>query len=154
MGNNACMNDEFTNRFFCWYLSDEVNKSKVAKELKNSETTIGKWRSRGVPTGKILACQSLMDKSHQKQMEELRNNLILRPTYDQFKRWNKKALDEGKIIEDWALEGLEKMADDYFESLPLVAEEDETGEYNKQPVNPAIENQNSGGDHSTDSKAS
>jgi phage repressor protein C with HTH and peptisase S24 domain len=42
------------------------------------------------------------------------NDLIMRPTYEQFLRWNKIALSEGKLIEDWAFDELEEAAAEYF----------------------------------------
>ncbi|MGJ8678624.1 MAG: S24 family peptidase [Akkermansiaceae bacterium] len=108
-----------------WMSENDHTNEWLADKLGVKLPTISSWRSnRPIPSKAIYIIKDLMDKDKDKEIEELRNNLILRPNYDQFKRWNEKALSEGKIIEDWAFDGLEAMADEYFSPISLLAEEE------------------------------
>ena len=66
------------------------------------------------------------------------NDLIMRPTYDQLKRWNKVALAEGKILEDWAFDELEEAANEYFSESPSpalkIAEDEKPYLYQKSNI--------------------
>jgi hypothetical protein len=42
--------------------------------------------------------------------------LVISPTEEQFRTWNRAALEEGQLIEDWAMGSLDKAAEDHFES--------------------------------------
>lgn len=108
------MNDELTAQFFSYFDKKEADKKTIAKELGNNVLTIGNWRSNGIPKGKRFACRALLEAIQDKKLEELRNTMIMRPSHDQHKKWNQAALDCGQLIEDWAFEGLEKLADEHF----------------------------------------
>jgi hypothetical protein len=49
---------------------------------------------------------------------EIRQNLVLRPTPEQFDIWNDAALAEGKRISDWALSGLDRLAAEHEVPIP------------------------------------
>ncbi len=108
------MTTDITVEFFTWLDASGLKPKDVADDLGNGWQTVSSWRSKGVPKGKQLACQAVMDKAREKMMEDLRGSMILHPTHKQFNAWNRAALAKGQTIEDWAFAGLEQMAADYF----------------------------------------
>jgi hypothetical protein len=123
------MNDQFTDTFFTWADNHRVTRDQIADATGNSKQTISNWRSNGIPKGKQLGCQSLIDQHHQQtHAPQTGNSLNFMPTHAQFKRWNQAALEKGQLIEDWAFEGLEQLADKHFSKQLKLAEEDEVAE--------------------------
>lgn len=110
------MSDEFTADFFT-YIDRHMSRDQVATALGNSRQTLSSWKSIGIPKGKRFACKALLD-SHKAGTSSATNIIIMRPSYDQFQRWNRAALSEGKTIEDWAFDGLEEMAAEHFAKIP------------------------------------
>lgn len=109
------MEDTFTEHFFAWADAQGISRDAIADATGNNPKTVSTWRSIGIPRGKQTACQFFMEQhTRAAQLEELRGKMLLRPTHEQFNRWNRAALREGKTIEDWAFEGLERMAEEYF----------------------------------------
>jgi hypothetical protein len=117
------MEDLFTSKFFAWADSNNVTREQIAKGTGNSKQTISKWRSIGIPRGKRLVCEALMNQHRHQDLEDLRGKMILRPTHAQFTRWNRAALSSGQTIEDWAFDGLERMADNYYNQRQHAAED-------------------------------
>lgn len=112
------MEKNFSALFFSWMESNDFSARDVAKSLNKEAQTVFNWRTKGVPKSQVFACQSLMDqKEQEKKSEVVKNTLVLHPTYAQFSRWNKAALDAGMTIEDWAFHGMEIMADQYFRAI-------------------------------------
>lgn len=122
-GTYGNMSNNFTDIFFTWSCSNGITRDQIAKATGNSPKTISTWRSIGIPKGKQLCCQSLIDQHKLQVFQELRNSIQLQPTHAQFKRWNQAALDNGKLIEDWAFEGLEELANHHFNSQLKAAED-------------------------------
>jgi hypothetical protein len=110
------MSDEFTQAFFS-YVDRHLSRKEVAEALGNSPKTISSWRSIGIPSGKVYACRHLIE-AHRQQTSKPSNVLVMHPSYEQFQRWNRAALDAGQTIEDWAFEGLEDLAARHFANKP------------------------------------
>lgn len=109
------MNDNFTEQFFSWADANDIGRETIAQATGNTKETISKWRSIGIPKGKQLGCKLFMEQhTRAAEIEDLRGKMILRPTHDQFQRWNRAALLAGQTIEDWAFDGLERMAAQQF----------------------------------------
>ena len=102
---------EFTEKFFNWLDSNRLRPMDVAEEIRNSARTISTWRSKGIPPSRIITCQSVMDRHASKESAQNTQIFILRPTYDEFREWNRAALEAGQLIEDWAMEGLNTLAE-------------------------------------------
>jgi hypothetical protein len=112
------MEKSFSALFFSWMESNSFSARDVAKSLNKEAQTVFNWRTKGVPKSQVFACQSLMDqKEQERKTESVKNTLVLHPTYAQFSRWNKAALESGMTIEDWAFNGMEIMADRYFAAM-------------------------------------
>lgn len=108
------MSMTFTDQFFQWADAHQVSREDIAAETGNSKQTISKWRSIGIPKGKEFGLRSFMERQYRSDTEEIRHKMVLEPNHAQFNRWNKASLAANKTIEDWAFEGLEKMAADYY----------------------------------------
>jgi DNA-binding transcriptional regulator YiaG len=92
-----------------------ISAETVATALKVGIQTVKNWRSIGVPERRKPHVAYFMStwQGRDSDSPELRQNLVLRPTPDQFDRWNDAALAEGKRISDWAISGLDKLADEH-----------------------------------------
>jgi len=109
------MEDNFTEAFFAWADANDIGRDAIAEATGNHPKTVSTWRSIGIPRGKQPACKFFMEQhTRAAEIEDLRGKMILRPTHDQFQRWNRAALQDGKTIEDWAFDGLERMAAEQF----------------------------------------
>ena len=119
------MSDKFTETFFAWAATNGIDRNQIAEATGNSAQTISKWRSIGIPKGKQLGCQSLIDQHKLDAYKEIRHSIPLQPSHAQFRRWNQAALDQGKLIEDWAFNGLDLLADEHFreQNIALAAED-------------------------------
>ena len=93
-----------------WMDSKELRAKDVAKRFGVSVQTIAHWRSKGVPERKqphvnyVIACWS------NPTAAELGSTLLLKPSASQFRAWNQAALDEGQLLEEWAIAGLDQYA--------------------------------------------
>jgi transcriptional regulator with XRE-family HTH domain len=108
------MSTKFTEEFFQWADIHGITREDIAQETGNSKQTISKWRSIGIPRGKEFGLRSYMQRQLRRDTEEIRYKIALEPTRLQFNRWNSAALAERKTIEDWAFDGLEDMAAEYY----------------------------------------
>ena len=118
------MSDDLTAQFFNWFDSlGPENKEITAKSLENSISTIGKWRSRGIPKGKKFSCEKLLSDDLAQKVSDLQQANAVIPlaiSQEQFRNWNKAAMKSGKegmLIEDWAIAALDQLASEE----PLVA---------------------------------
>lgn len=137
------MSNEFTKQFFNWLDDNDLKPKNIADDLSNSTQTISSWRSKGIPKGKEFACRAVMERQLHQKIEDVRHRLIHELNRDQFTRWNKAALREGKTIEDWAFEGLERIAREHLEktvSNSLLHTLDEDREQIKKEAGPNAEN--------------
>ena len=126
----ARMNEDITKEFFLWADSNNISREQIAEATGNNPKTVSTWRSLGIPKGKRAACFMFMQQLR-KPADEIRHRLVHEPTREQFTRWNKAALATGKTIEDWAFDGLEAMADEFF-SQPLEAVAEDKADYGKK----------------------
>jgi len=101
-------NKQLTDDFFNWVDSVGYTREQVCEKLGVNKRTISNWKSLGIPVRKVDAVKELLSGSM------AMNVMILKPTYEQFKKWNQAALDAGQLVEDWAFSGLEEVANEYF----------------------------------------
>jgi transcriptional regulator with XRE-family HTH domain len=145
-GNNYCRNGNTSTKkiaFFCrngilfgmnnhaqqfkeWMDSKKLRAKDVCKRFGVSEQTIAHWRSKGVPARKqphvnyVIACWE------NPTAAELGSTLLLKPSAAQFRAWNQAALNEGQLLEQWAIEGLDQYAGELGIEPNLKVAEDPT----------------------------
>ena len=124
------MSTTFTEQFFQWADAHQVSREDIANETGNSKQTISNWKSNGIPKGKEFGLRSFMDRQLRSDTEQIRHSMVLHPSHAQFNRWNKAALAAHKTIEDWAFDGLEEMAADYY-SLQVAEDKNPNGDLPK-----------------------
>lgn len=124
------MTTKFTEQFFQWAEAHGITREDIAAETGNSKQTVSKWRSIGIPKGKEFGLRSFMQRQLRSDVESIRAKMVLHPTHEQFTRWNKAALHARKTIEDWAFEGLEEMADEYYTTVAAEPK----APYNQKPT--------------------
>ncbi len=112
--------DQFSTRFRDWMDDHRLKALEVAGRLRVSEQTVHNWRSSGIPPRRRLEVEEFM-RNFQAQSDakvaELRaQTLVIETSREEFRRWNKVALAEGKIIEDWVKDGLNQMAQEAQEA--------------------------------------
>lgn len=103
-----------TEQFFAWLDESGLKPADVAETLGNSPTTVGTWKSKGIPKSKQQLCIMLINQAQSQRVEEPRVSFTLHPTYDEFRTWNKASLAAGKIVEDWASDVMNDAADNHF----------------------------------------
>lgn len=81
--------------------------------------TVYNWRTLGVPPRKESHLRQVMAEWDARAGSAL-GALLLRPTPEEFRAWNQAALEEGKLIEDWAIEGLNRLAEEEIEEEPRL----------------------------------
>ena len=94
--------NQITREFFDWLDESGLKPADVAETLHNTASTVSTWRSKGIPKAKQQLCLMLVNQAHSKSVNEPRVSFSLRPTYDEFKLWNKASLASGMIVEEWA----------------------------------------------------
>ena len=107
------LSDSFTEKFFTWMDSEGLKPRDLAPLLHKQIQTIFNWRSKGVPKAQWVACDAVMDRHNAKKIQALPDEdpvFVIKPTYAQFQDWNRAALDEEKLLEDWALDSLDATA--------------------------------------------
>lgn len=102
-----------------WMDAQKLKVSAVAQRFGISEQTAFNWRSNGVPKSRQDFVSRII--AEWASGSAIGPRLSVQATDEQFRAWNRAALDEGKIIEDWARDGLDAMAKEYFGNpqLPL-----------------------------------
>lgn len=131
--------DPFSVSFKRWMDSHKLTSAGAAEALHVSAQTIRHWRSQGVPNRKRSQVLQWMETYNPlaKEIEELRQQtLLIRASQEQFTNWNHAALREGKIMEDWARDGLETMADQGRQGLTSLAAEDGGNYMSKMNLDP------------------
>ena len=104
-----------------WMDARGISADTVATSLKVGLQTVKNWRSIGVPDRRKAHVAYFMStwKESATPAEEIRQNLVLRPTPEQFDHWNDAALAEGLRMSDWALRGLDQLAGEHDSGLTL-----------------------------------
>lgn len=104
----------------------QVRPEDLAERLGVGVQTIYNWRSAGVPERKIPHLRQVINEWDARSSGQL-GALVVRPTPEEFRAWNRAALDAGQLIEDWVIQGLNELAEESMEEPPqLKVAEDET----------------------------
>ena len=102
-----------TNDFRGWMDARGLKAEDVASKFDVSPQTISHWRSQGVPERRrshVHYIMSCWQQAPEPPSPAVLQQLVISPTRDQFRLWNQAALDARKLIEDWAIEGLDQIA--------------------------------------------
>jgi len=94
-----------------WMRLKGLRAEQVGKHLNVSAQTVRNWRATGVPPRQEEQVRKLIA-SWDQSPANLLGRIILSPTPDQFRTWNKAALAKGLIIEEWAVKGLDDLAEE------------------------------------------
>lgn len=103
--NPRSMKDELAE----WMDSRSVSAEALSKRLGVKMQTIYNWRSAGVPARKQDHLRRVMNQ-WDLHPDSQGQAFIVRPTADQFREWNRAALERGELVEDWALRSLDELA--------------------------------------------
>lgn len=97
-----------------WMDARNLSAEEVGRLLGVSAQTVRNWRSQGVPKRRESHVRMLIDEWEARRASgaEL-GKLILRPTEEQFRRWNRASISgfQPQTIEDWAMDALECAAE-------------------------------------------
>lgn len=94
-----------------WLDKTAMPLNEAAGLFGTSEQTIYKWRSvRGVPPSKSEWVRKVMAEHDSNEIQSLPNRIILEPTREQWREWGKAALGSGMLLDEWAVEALDKAA--------------------------------------------
>lgn len=99
-----------------WMNSLKLKAPAVAARFGITDQTARHWRSKGVPDSR----QDFVSRtiSEWADAATIGPRLQVQATDAQFRAWNQAALDEGKLMEDWARDGLDELAKEFFSSAP------------------------------------
>ena len=102
------------NEFREWMDARGLKADDVAAKFDVSPQTISHWRSQGVPDRRLAHVRYIMNSwegaPRSAPAAAGMQTLVIHPTRDQFRNWNTAALRQGLLIEQWAIEGLDRMA--------------------------------------------
>jgi len=111
-----------THELIQWMDAKGLTAAEVAARLGVQAQTIRNWRSSGVPARKFDHLRQIMAEWDAHASGRL-SGLIIRPTPEELRAWNQAALDAGLLIEDWAIEGLNTLAEEITPRTLKVAED-------------------------------
>ena len=97
-------------RFRAWMDDHKLRAEVVGRALDVSPQTIRNWRADAIPPRRHEAVLRVMREWDVNPMTQVGSRLSIQATDEQFRSWNKAALDAGKLIEEWAREGLDGLA--------------------------------------------
>lgn len=97
-------------RFRAWMDEKKLLAETVGKALDVSPQTIRNWRASGIPKRRHEAVRRLMREWDFKANAQIGSRLSISASDKQFRSWNAAALAEGMLIEDWARDGLDQLA--------------------------------------------
>lgn len=92
-----------------WMESREVSPEALSERMGVSLKTVYNWRTSGVPARKQDHLRRVMNQ-WDLHPDSQGQAFIVRPTPDQFREWNRAALERGELVEDWALRSLDELA--------------------------------------------
>lgn len=103
-----------------WMNSQNLKTPAVIARFGITEQTARHWRSKGVPSTR----QDFVSRTIAEWADgsSIGPRIQIQATDSQFRAWNRAALEcEGgpKLIEDWAREGLDQMACEFFDDPQL-----------------------------------
>jgi hypothetical protein len=111
-----------------WMDARKLKAKDVSQRFGVSIQTIGHWRSQGVPKTKIPHVNYVISCWTNPTAAEIGSTLLLKPSSAQFREWNLAALQNRQLLEEWAIEGLDKYA------AELVAEESPAADLSTPPA--------------------
>jgi|688.fasta_scaffold396759_2 hypothetical protein len=110
-----------------WMEQKKLKGAQVAPILGISIQTLRNWRCSGIPPRKReYVARFIADFENART---LKTTLQIRASSEQFTRWNWAALQKGKLIEEWAREGLDEIAKGSI-SIHTAAVAEKTQPYN------------------------
>lgn len=110
-----------------WMDERKLRAADVAERLGVSQQTIHNWRSQGVPPRRQNHVRKILGEWDKTQLMDAKSPIPVRATAEQFDRWNRASMAKYQTIEEWAVDGLEKMAESQgfgTEPLSLVANDE------------------------------
>jgi transcriptional regulator with XRE-family HTH domain len=111
-----------------WMDSKKLRADDVCKRFGVSRQTIAHWRSQGVPERKQPHVNYVITCWENPTASEMGSTLLIKPSASQFRAWNSAALHEQQLIEEWAIEGLDKYASELgIESIKVAEDPPEYG---------------------------
>jgi hypothetical protein len=93
-----------------WMDERKLTAAEVSGPLGVSVQTVHNWRSAGVPRRRLPHVRDLMDR-WDTISGQCFNSLVIRASPEQFERWNRAALAEGKTLSRWAEDVLHAWAE-------------------------------------------
>lgn len=119
----------YTKDFREWMDRNNLTSESLAPLINRSKGTIENWRSQRVPDRARTELTAFMERYDAEKAAEAAKELVdvinLEVTPEQFDSWNKAALEEGLIIREWAIKGLDEMAQEEFSNItPLPKKAD------------------------------
>lgn len=118
-----------------WMDARKLTAAEVGEALGVSAQTVRIWRSQGIPPRREPHVAKLMEEweTRQRAAAEL-GKLILRPSEDQFRRWNRASITgpRPQTVEDWAMDALEAAAAEDLEAESGLKVAEEPPEYRAQ----------------------
>ena len=90
--------------------SKKLKAENVCKRFGVSRQTIAHWRCQGVPDRKQPHVNYVISCWENPAAAQIGSRLVVEPTAEQFRTWNKAANHSNQLIEEWAIAGLDKYA--------------------------------------------
>jgi len=120
-----------------WLEEERRNQTWLAEQCGVSDQAVSNWlrekNSRPISAGAQITIRRLIEEDAAEKAAKLpppviSQNLVLYPTREQYRQWEEAAFnaaDKPKHLEDWAIEGLDRMAKQwiYSQQWKNVAEE-------------------------------
>lgn len=102
----------FREKFKKWMKENGISRSYVAEQCLVSKRTVDRWMTRGevIPLLKIRILEGLMSESSSNSMEDVRTQVILEFTPEQYVVVKAEAERRGLTVEEWAAEALHSLA--------------------------------------------
>lgn len=111
-----------TEELIRWMEIKGLSSADVAARLGVQPQTIRNWRSSGVPARKFDHLRQIMSEWDSHGQGRL-SGLLIKPSPEELRAWNQAALEAGQLIEDWAIDGLNQLAEEAGPKMLRVAEE-------------------------------
>lgn len=97
-----------------WMKRHQLNAGDAAPMFGITKQTLYNWCSSGIPETKVAYVNRVKAEYEKSPAAAIGPRIVISPTETQFRLWNRAALDENQLIEDWALDSLEKAAAEHF----------------------------------------
>ncbi|MES2980763.1 MAG: hypothetical protein V4727_00490 [Verrucomicrobiota bacterium] len=100
-----------------WMKRHQLSAADAAPMFGITKQTLYNWCSNGIPETKVEYITRVTSEYDKSPAAAIGPRIVISPTEEQFRNWNRAALDEGQLIEDWAVDSLEKAADLHFAKI-------------------------------------